>query len=73
MKLKDEVYDVLKWVSIIALPSICVCVTSIMDACGITPETINIVTVVMGSVATCIGTLIGVSSVSYHKDNKEGE
>ena len=64
MRLPDKVYDVLKWVAIIALPAIStflVVVSKIWgwaDLGGMIAQTIT-------AVAVLLGALLGVSSVNY--------
>lgn len=67
MKLSNKVYDVLKWVALIAL-----------DAIGLFYSTIAAIwglpfgDEVLATCAACsllLGTLIGVSSVNYNKTN----
>lgn len=69
MKLSNKVYDVLKWIALIAL-----------DAVGLFYKTVAIIwNLPLGEevMNTCvalsvlIGTLIGVSSASYKKKNTE--
>ena len=65
MKMPNKVYDVLKWLAIVAL-----------DALGIFYKTIatiwawpfgNEVLATCAAVSLLIGTLIGISAVNYHK------
>ena len=67
MKLNDKVYEVLKWLSCIAL-----------DACGLLYKTLaEIWGLPFGqpvydtcvAVSVCIGVLIGVSTYNYRKEN----
>lgn len=66
MKISNKVYDVLKWIALIAL-----------DAIGVFYKTISVIWILpLGDevLATCsaisvlIGALIGISSVKYHKN-----
>ena len=68
MKLSNKIYDILKWVSLVAL-----------DAVGVFYKTISTiwslpygdeVLATFSAVSLLIGTLIGISSVMYNK-NKE--
>ena len=70
MKLSDSVYKVLKWLGLIALPALATFYGVIGKVWSI-PYTAEIVTTIT-AVATLIGALIGVSTVSYKKE-KEGE
>lgn len=68
--LNNKAYDVLKWITLIALPAIAVFINAVGQELGVTnPETlvtlINATTVLLGS-------LIGVSTIGYnnHKDDE---
>ena len=65
MKLSDSVYKVLKWLGLIALPALATFYGVIGKVWSI-PYTAEIVTTIT-AVATLIGALIGVSTVSYNK------
>lgn len=70
--LNSKVYDVLKWVSLVALPAIATCAVSIMTLVGVDGQTIAMVAGICTAVDTCLGTLLGVSSIKY-QSKKEGE
>ena len=66
MKLNDKVYDVLKWVCLIALPAAAVLYFTLSKIWGLPygaeiPATIN-------AVALFIGTLIGISNATIRKE-----
>ena len=68
MKLPDKVYNILKWICLIALPAISVFYAVISKIWGLPygaeiPATIN-------AVAVLIGALIGISQISYSKDKE---
>ena len=63
--LKDSVYDVLKWVFLIALPAISVLYSVLADVWG-WPYA-HEVTVTLDAVAVFIGALIGISTYKYNK------
>ena len=68
----DKVYNILKWISVIVLPALATLYGVIGKACDI-PQTDTVV-IIISAVATFIGTLIGVSTVSYNKgDNKTND
>lgn len=69
MRLPDDVYRVLKWLGLIALPALATFYGVIGKVWDI-PYTAEVVTTIT-AVATLIGALIGVSTVNYNKD-KEG-
>lgn len=69
MKLPNKLYDVLKWVCLIALPAIAVFYAVIAKIWGLPyeseiPATIN-------AVAVLIGALIGVSHLSIKKGEQD--
>ena len=68
MKLPDKLYNVLKWICLIALPALAVFYFTLAKIWGLPyeaeiPATIN-------AVAVLIGALIGISQITI---NKEGE
>jgi hypothetical protein len=71
MRLNDKVYDVLKWVCLIALPASALLYSAIAKIWGLPygaeiPATIN-------AVALFIGTLIGISNATIKKEeNADG-
>lgn len=67
MKINDKIYDILKWVAMIALPALSVCVTSIMSAVGVDPSAVSATGTIITALAVFLGTLIGVSTISYYK------
>lgn len=69
MKMKDSVYDVLKWVCLIALPALAVLYAVIAKIWDLPygaeiPATIN-------AVAVFIGSLIGISHVNIKREESE--
>jgi chromate transport protein ChrA len=69
MKLPDKVYDILKWVCLIASPAIIAFLTTIFTLYKI--PGVEVVTGTIAAVATLIGALIGISSVNYSKKDKD--
>jgi len=67
MKLSDKVYDVLKWLCLIAMPAAAYGYSALAKVWALpyateVPETINII-------AFVVGVLIGVSTLNYNKEN----
>jgi len=67
MKLSDKVYDVLKWLCLIAMPAAAYGYSALAKVWSLpyateVPETINII-------AFVVGVLIGVSTLNYNKEN----
>lgn len=68
MKLPDKVYDILKWICLIASPAIIAFLTTIFTLYNI--PNVEIVTGTIAAMATLIGALIGISSATYKKEGK---
>lgn len=68
MKIPNEVYDVLKYIALVALPALLALYGVIGATCHI-PYTQEVLTI-GAAVDTCLGTLLGISTYNY---NKEGE
>lgn len=71
MKIPNKVYDVLKWLCLIASPAIIAFVTTIFSLYSI--PNVEVVTGTIAAVTTLIGALIGISSVNYHKDGENND
>lgn len=66
MKLSNSAYDVLKWVSCIALDAIGICYKTLSAVWG-WPFGEQIFET-CAALSVCVGTLIGISSAQYYKD-----
>ena len=66
MKIPDNVYDVLKWVALIALPALATFYSIVGKVWGW--PYIGEVTTTITALGTLIGALIGLSTLSYNKD-----
>lgn len=66
MKLSDKVYDVLKWVALVALNAIGVLYKTIATIWGLPygDEVCN----TCAAIALCLGVLLGVSTAQYYKE-----
>lgn len=71
MILNNKLYDVLKWVSLIALPALGVFYFTIAKIWGL-PYGAEI-TATIDALALLIGTLIGVSHLNIKKEENNGE
>ena len=69
MRLPDKLYDVLKWIALIALPACAVLYFTLAKIWGF-PYGAEI-TATINAVALFIGALIGVSQISINKENVE--
>lgn len=72
MQLPNHIYDVAKWIAIIALPALSTFIVVISkiwgwaDLGGMIAQTIT-------AVAVLLGALLGVSSMNYNSDNDNTE
>lgn len=73
MKLNDKVYEVLKWVALIAFPAFAWFYGVIAEQWGLPYATQIVAT--LNAVGTLIGLLIGVSTYAYRKglENNDNE
>ena len=71
MKLPDKLYDVLKWVALIALPALGVFYFTLAKIWGL-PYGAEI-TATLDALALLIGTLIGVSHITIKKEEQDEE
>lgn len=69
MKIPDKVYDVLKWVIMIAAPAL---VTLISTLGSIYSVDMTVVTATIGAITTFVGALIGISTSTYNKEKNNG-
>lgn len=67
MKFSNKVYDVLKYVVLIALPAFITFVNIVGVQLG---HDMTTTIVILTAFNTLLGTLIGISSVKYNKENE---
>lgn len=68
--LNNKSYEVLKWLTMIALPAISVFIGTVGAELGISdPETM---VVILNAVTVLLGSLIGISTLNYNKE-KDGK
>ena len=65
--MSNKTYDILKWVAITVLPALAALVGTIGTATNWAHTGITVV--VITALDTFLGTLVGVSSVNYKKEN----
>ena len=70
MKLPNKVYDVLKWVMLLATP-VCTFILGIIAAVQ-TGDVSAVVTAVLGGLGTLAGIVIKISDGAYRKENNNG-
>lgn len=71
MKLPDNVYNVLKWITMILLPAIATLYFALSGIWGF-PYAEQIVGTI-AAVETFLGALLGISTLTYNKQNKQQE
>lgn len=66
MKFSNSTYDVLKWVTMLALPALATLLTSLGVIWGIelAPQLADTVVAVNAALAMCLG----ISTINYHKE-----
>ena len=68
--LNNKSYEIMKWITMIALPAFSVFIGAVGVELGISdPETM---VVVLNAITVLMGSLIGVSTLNYNKD-KDGK
>lgn len=65
MKLPDNVYNILKWACLIAVPALITLISTLGTIYGHDMAT---VTATIGAFATFVGALIGISNSKYYND-----
>lgn len=68
MQLSDKVYDVLKWICLIALPACGVFVTALFGTWGIPYA--EPIAATLQAVSLFLGALLGISQISYSANKK---
>lgn len=66
MKLPDKVYDILKWVALLALPAISVFYATIGPVWNL--PNVNEVVTTINACSVLVGALIGISTISHNKE-----
>lgn len=65
--MKNKTYDILKWGVITVLPALSVLVATIGNTLNYADT--NTVVIILNAVTVFLGTVIGVSSVKYNKED----
>ena len=70
MKMNDKVYDILKWIAMIALPAVGTLYFALAGIWGLPygEEIVGTIT----AIDTFLGALLGVASATYHKSIANG-
>lgn len=69
MKLNNKVYDVLKWITIVFLPALITFAGVVMNALNF--EYTQIVLTIAVAFDTFLGSILGLSTISYNKEKGE--
>ena len=64
-KLKDSVYDILKWVTLVCLPALGTAYVALAGV-WVFPYVVDVIKAVM-AVCTLFGALLGISTAEYNK------
>ena len=72
MRIPDKVYNILKWLCLICIPAIVTFLSVVLGVLDVDPQTTNIILTIITAVGTLIGSLIGVSTKAYNKEQQEG-
>lgn len=67
MKLPNKVYDILKWIALVALPALITFYGVVGATCDI-PYTQEVITIAV-AFNTMLGTMLGISTNKYNKAN----
>lgn len=68
MKLKNETYDVLKWIAITVIPALVVLINTVGTA--VDYEYTGIITIVIGAVGLFLATILGTSTKNFNNDDE---
>lgn len=69
MKLKDSIYDILKWITLVVLPALGTAYVALAGVWGWPyPEEVSKTVL---AVCTLLGALLGISTAEYNKTDKE--
>ena len=63
-----QVYDILKWVGLIALPALAVFVSTVGQAWGLDAEILNAVVATLNAAGVLVGALLGISQATSKED-----
>ena len=67
----EQIYQVLKWVGLVALPSFAVFVSTIGQAWGMDPGLSNAVVTTLNALGMLVGALLGISQVTGKPESGE--
>lgn len=67
MKLNDKLYDILKWICVIALPALNTFILTVFPVVNIADTTTTVTVTIISAFGTLLGALVGISSTQYKK------
>lgn len=73
MKLKDGVYNALKWITLVLLPASAVLLSTLLPAYHVDGDTVKVIILTINAIAAFIGALIGVSAVTIAREEAQEE
>lgn len=69
--LENRVYDILKWVALIALPALSTLISVVLPLWNVCDEgTVTAIVGTISAISVFLGSLLGVSSINYNKKAK---
>ncbi len=69
--LENRVYDILKWVALIALPALSTLISVVLPLWNVCDEgTVTAIVGTISAISAFLGSLLGVSSINYNKKAK---
>ena len=71
--MSNKVYDVLKWLCLIAIPAVTVFLTTCLPVWGVDEGVQTVILTTLPAIGTLIGALIAVSTVQYNKKSEDEE
>lgn len=69
MKLPDNIYNIMKWLTLIGLPAIITFAGVVMNTLNF--EYANIVLTIATAFVTMLGTMLGISNYNYNKEKEK--
>lgn len=68
MKFSNKLYDILKWVCLVAIPALCTFLGVLLPAVDVSADITTKVITIIAAIGAFIGTLIGISTASYNNE-----
>jgi len=71
MKLSNRWYNTLKYICQIGLPAVLTFLSAVLSLVGVNAELIAVIIGIGTATDTLLGTLLGISTYNYNKDNRD--